>query len=117
MRPDKLPTPQESPRESSDAPPVDMEEAMHAAARTIARSEVKYLRSDTVSVPISARGSWDGKVAVFEVVKHPPKYVYVFPKCGKPGSDYAAVLGIYPVESALDAVDFWLKSEAKRRSA
>ena len=104
-----------SPEESSK--PSTESLGFHApaseVARAVAASAVKYLKTVIVTVSTtSADRVWEGKVVVFAVLNPPPKEVYVFPENGESGGKYVGVLGVYPIDSGLDAVRSWLNTRS-----
>jgi hypothetical protein len=75
--------------------------------------------SGTVAIPETFRGQvvWDGLVDVFELRKHPPKFVYgwtVQPGRNGEAFEHVTVLGTPPIDSPLAAVRAWILSQAKQ---
>jgi hypothetical protein len=72
---------------------------------------------ETVSVAESFRGQviWKGIVEVFKVNTPPPDKAYGWVVAGKDGTnDFVAVLGVPPINTALDAVRVWLIGDSKK---
>jgi len=109
----------ERPDDHPTAPPP-APEPLHTsaqlAAQAAAGSAVKHVKSVAVIESSGAGVIWEGKVEVFDVLNPPPNRVYSWAVQGENGLEYVALLGVYPVDSALAAVRAWLVSEAGKKS-
>jgi len=97
------------------AAPQPAHSTAQLAAQAAAGSAVKHLKSVAVVESSGTGVMWEGKVEVFDVLNPPPNRVYAWPVHGGNGAEYVAVLGVYPVDSALAAVRAWLVNEARKK--
>jgi len=76
---------------------------------------VEHLESVPVVETFRGKTLWQGIVEVFRVTKPPPERAYGWAVEGKKETDYVAVLGNPPIDSAIAAVRAWLVSESKKK--
>ncbi len=89
---------------------MSVESAQQAAERATG-SAVTHLESVPVVETFRGQIIWQGMVEVYGVTKPPPDKAYAWAvESGSGGTEYVAVLGTPPINSAIDAVRAWIVS-------
>src|ERR1043165_9115501 len=87
---------------------VNLRDDMKAAAERAVGQTVEHLHKVSIVETFKEQIIWQGFVEVFWVANPPPSYVYTWMTMHQSGPEWVAVLGVPPINSALDAVRAWL---------